>query len=1277
MDPLRPARDPEWRQLLSLGEQLLEQPHASAQCNLIAVTVEKMLNCNASIWLARPYYPLPGEPEVSVIPDTPAPELVQQTLRSRQKMCQVSRSSQISVCDEGASPTLITLPIITLNNLLGVLQAERPPGSPFDNKEVDFLEGICAHAAVSMQISRQVVIKNWRNEQLSLVRSVSAQIANILDLDSLCQRVTRLIQQTFNYYYVAIFTLEDDNQRLSNRAWATQNSNLDCSPISTARVGDGIIGLVAKDGIELLAPDVRVEPYYHYIDTLPETLSEVSLPLKVENRVLGILDVQSDQLDGFHDTDMLVLRSLADNIALAIEGAGLYTRLQQRADQISAVFEVSHALNSILEPDDLLDEVVRLIRKRFGHPYVHLFTVHPGRRKIIYHTGSGVRAQKLRQNPIIYDLDDPFGIIPHVARTGKTFLANEVSKEPLYRPSELPPTNTQSELTIPLSFGGEVLGVLDLQSDQPYIFRESDRDLFEALGASIAIAIRNANLYRTEKWRHQVAESFKDVAGLISSNVALDTLLDTILRELERNLPCDASAIWLRDEPQPGSDFPAGELRLAAVHKVDPARMTSLIENEPVIREWFERTMASSQPTIRRPTDPYEPIGAALEYPVDYSSIAAPLRAGDQLLGAVTLVHHTAGRYGSEARSMTSTFANYAAVAIQNTRLFAQVQEQAWVSTVLLQVSETIQSITNIDELLSTITRLIPLLVGVNKCGLFVWEEAYQGFALRSWYGIDEPQSKIIFFEQKVPALAQLKALATPIFIQDAAAELNLPASSIPPDTGTLVMVPLWSRRTLLGAFLVSHQSDSQPGAAQPFNEQTLAILQGIAHQTAMVLENLRLTEASQEEAYVTAVLLQVAQAVVSHNEMSDIFDSIVHLMPILVGINGCIIYLWDKNREVFQPAKVLTDDHQQEEELLSLSYGINDFILLRSVYEQDRIFVCELSDPDTPPEKWPEILCIPSDPDMPPSNPDAANWLMGFPLSVKGEVFGVLVAKEIGTSSGVQPRRLEIINGIAQQTALAIMNERLKQERVDRERLQREFQLARQIQETFLPSSLPTFLNWEMDTRWQTARQVGGDFYDIFKLNDGRLGLVIADVSDKGMPAALYMTVTRTLIRANIQNNRSPTAVLEKVNRQLLLSAPHGMFITAIYAIIALETGEMVYANAGHNRPLLLRGATHQVETLMKGGTALGVLEKIHLQDHTVALEPGDILTFYTDGVTESFSPSGEAFGEERLEELIASIQGKTVCELLDQLDKALLFFRENAPPSDDVTLLAIQRLN
>ena len=135
--------------------------------------------------------------------------------------------------------------------------------------------------------------------------------------------------------------------------------------------------------MEIVAPDVHQEPSYHYLDVFPETRSEAALPLKVENRILGVLDFQSDQLNAFHERDMLVLRSLADNLALAIESKHLFTSLERRADQISSVFEVSHALTSILDLDELLDEVVRLIHNRFGYPFVHVYTVHPGRRLVI------------------------------------------------------------------------------------------------------------------------------------------------------------------------------------------------------------------------------------------------------------------------------------------------------------------------------------------------------------------------------------------------------------------------------------------------------------------------------------------------------------------------------------------------------------------------------------------------------------------------------------------------------------------------------------------------------------------------------------------------------------------------------------------------------------------------------------------------------------------------------------------------------------------------------
>jgi phosphoserine phosphatase RsbU/P len=1002
--------EPEWKHLLNLGEQLLELPNAAAQCHLITNTIQITLGCQANVWLARPFYPLPGEPDIPILPDAPAPALVLQALQSGQEGCftgqqPVSKKKKAAKkADHFYPPLAVAVPILNHCNMLGILYVERPEGPAFIESELNFLEGITAHAAMALQISRQVTIKNWRQEQLALVRKVNSQIANLVDLETLCSRVTELIQRTFKYYFAAIFTLEQDGETLLLRGSNGIPPGASDLPIQKIRVGEGIVGLVAQDAVELLAPDVKVEPYYRFVDALSDTQSEVALPLKIEDRVVGILDVQSNHLDGFHEMDMLVLRSLADNVALAINSARLYTSLQQRAEQMSAVSEIGHALNSILDTDDLLEEIVHLIRKRFNHPYVHLYTVHPGRRKIIYRAGSGVRSQKLKDEPVMYDLDDPEGIIPYVARTGNTLMANNVTREPHYRPSLLPPFNTQSELAIPLSFAGDLLGVLDIQSDRLNAFSDNDRTLYEALGASIAISIRNAALYRTEKWRHQVAESFKDVASLISSNIPLDKLLDTILGELERNLPCDASAIWLLDETEPSEEANDPQLHLAAVHGIAADQLQKMfLENAPV-RDWLNQAALSAEPIIRRAEEQAGPLGSALQFPSDHSSIAAPLLAGEQCLGVITLAHRNQGRYGSEARDMITTFASYAAVAIQNARLFTEAQEQAWVSTVLLQVSDAIKEITSINELFSTLVRLIPVLVGVEKCATFLWEEPQQGFVLKNWYGSEIAPENRIYYGDEAPAFSRLKESRETLFIQDAVGEMALPTQTLQPAPGTLVLLPLLSHGNVLGAILVDYLGDERGNPEKTIDERVLSLLQGIAHQAAITLENLRLIESGQEEAYVTAVLLQVAQAVVSQNELSDILETIVQLMPILVGIDACVVYLWDSRRKLFYPVQVLGESRQQEEELAQLSYAQNEFNLLSLVFENDQFYLCQLPDP---PGHWADIECLEPDHFNNLTRPIAGTWLMGFPLSVKGEVFGVMVAQQKGLLSGLQDRRL------------------------------------------------------------------------------------------------------------------------------------------------------------------------------------------------------------------------------------------------------------------------------
>lgn len=1254
-----------WKHFLHLGEELLKQPNALILCQKFSQTVEHELACTANIWLAKPYYPLPGEPEVETLPNKDAPKIVQQAF-TQNKTIPLSSDCELA------------LPIITQNSTLGVLYAKRNVEHPFSDQEKQLLEALVATVAVSMQVNRQVVLKNWRYDQISLVRSVSSQIANVLDLDELCKRVTNLIQCSFGYYHVSLYTIEEGSNTLRFRA-----SSLNCSPntqpyLYNIKIGEGLVGTVALTGKEIIANDVTKEPRYKELADLPDTKSEAVLPLLVENRILGVMDVQSDVPGAFHEMDLLVVRTLADNIALAAEGARIYEKLEERARQMSAVAEINYALSSILDLDKLLQEIVNVIHDRFSIPLVHIYTVHSGRQKVIFQAGSGKRAKNLKINSFAFDLNSPLGMIPNVARTGRSMLANDVEKEPLFRPSRNAPVETKAEMTIPLKFGDDVLGVLDLQSNECNIFDEGQLDLFEGLASGIALSIRNATLFRSEIWRRNVAETFKDVAGMLSSNLALDELLERILTQLENTMPCDASAIWLLDKNE-DNDEQHRNIRLAAVRGTNRKKVIAAREGSADVSQFLDLPIDQKMPIIRKTTDPYGPLGAAGGYPSDYSSIAVPLLSGDDVIGVLTLAHHAAGRYGSEASLITSTFASYAAVAIENASLYANAQADAWSSTVLLQVAEAMQSINNVEELLSTMVRLTPLLVGINQCAIFLRDEFESSFHLDTWYGFTPNDEEKVLRDDQSLSLLKMRLTHEPVFIGDPVSDLGMTSLFHNTDTGTLVLIPLLSHGEILGGFLVSHNSSGEFGIRNVFNNQTLAILQGITRQTSIALENIRLVESRQEEAYITAVLLQVAQAVVSQNKLEDILDTIVHLMPILVGVNTCVIYLFDEKTDSYKAANAIAPTHDETDMLLSQTYQLGELSLLDELMNATSMHTsgmlsCPLENPDISSSDWNTLQWLQTEETDFSSN---RNWLLGVPLSIKGVFFGALIAKETDILPRFHPKRIELIRGVAQQTALAIQNERLKQEMVGRERMEREFQLARQIQQAFLPETLPKNKNWQISRLWQTAREVGGDFYDIFETKDNRIALVIADVADKGMPAALYMTVTRTLIRATLQSTDSPGKVLARVNELLESESRNGMFVTAILALLDPKTGILEYANAGHNLPLVIHSNPARITRLEKDGIALGVMPQAEYKDIKVSLKTNETLLFYTDGVTEAFSSEGELFSEPRLVDALLASTASSADQLLSSIDKLIKEFRKGEPPSDDLTMIAVRRIN
>ena len=240
---------------------------------------------------------------------------------------------------------------------------------------------------------------------------------------------------------------------------------------------------------------------------------------------------------------------------------------------------------------------------------------------------------------------------------------------------------------------------------------------------------------------------------------------------------------------------------------------------------------------------------------------------------------------------------------------------------------------------------------------------------------------------------------------------------------------------------------------------------------------------------------------------------------------------------------------------------------------------------------------------------------------------------------------------------------------------LQNELGLANSMQQSILPDKFPVGDNFQIHGSMEPARDVGGDFFDIIRLEHGKFGLAIADVSDKGVPAALFMMSSRTLLKGAAIGSEEPKKVLAEVNSLLGEDNDAGMFVTLIYAVFDPETGNMTFANGGHNPPLLIHadGTSEYLE--MPDGIALGMVDGFSFKDKHVRLKEGDVLVFYTDGVTEAMDSEEELYGTRRLAQIFENGSPTSdVEEIIQRIFDSVHCFSTGIPQSDDITCLALR---
>ncbi len=1051
-------------------------------------------------------------------------------------------------------------------------------------------------------------------------------------------------------------------------------------------------------------------------------ITTLVIPLCVGDKCYGIIQLEKTNKDSIQVSEVEFLISISSQISLCLAILQQNTReeyLQRNIDHLAAIEEISKSIVSNLDRESLVNSILSLLHQKFDHNSVSIYTVRGDDTQIF----SQIRVSEDGLGPVqIYEVEKDNGPVAWVVLHREPVFVNNPKFDQRF-PKLIFSADLKSELVLPLIHGESLFGILELCSELADYFRPETLKGYQLLSQNIAVSIRNADLYRAEHINGLIYERLQYTIGKISAEATVEDSLKHLLDEFEGILPWDAAAIWLSDNSVDGSELGqvSLSLRLAAAHISNQlpsdSDAPSVIETNDIFDSyiqnpadahellsaypWISEILSFDSPVIRKSSSAYEPFGALLGFESEYSAIGAPLKTDDQLSGIIVFVHHLKDQYDHTSRSILSTVARNLAISIDNIKIYGAAHDQAWISTVLLQVAETTQVISNLDELLETVVSMLPGLISVDACAIFLRDPSIETFYLQASSGFEPEQLvRLNGWEinpGKVPAFDRILLNKNPEIFTADNLSIDTVAQIFPSydlNRDLIILFPLFTQSNLFGAILIDFSNSIlEINSSQEIWDEKYTLIQGAARQTAIAIENIQLIKSQEEEAYISVALLQVAQAIVSLNQLNEILGSIVRITPILVGVKRCVIYLWDSKDQVFHQSEYYGFS-KNELSTLGLEFKANEFPFIEAILQSNQIIYHPVG-PAISPEAWNEIaqgdyrvverIISDSEEEISIRLDDKAlinreRLLIGFPLSVKGDVLGVMLIEEEDPIKGspslhIREKRIEIVKGITQQAAIAIKNELLQQEAVKSERMERELQLAREIQTTFLPERLPQLPGWDIGVRWQPARQVGGDFYDILVLDDERIGFVIADVADKGMPAALFMTLIRTLIRAAAKEKSSPAAVLRQVNELLVPDSKHGMFVTIFYGVISLNTGNVIYANAGHNPPIVSKGNRNELIELTRTSMALGIFTDITVEERELVLDPGDWMLLYTDGITEAFSAKEEMFGTERLFKLLSDYKFGSSNELIDEIEGMVFDFIHGTDLSDDMTVAVISR--
>jgi serine phosphatase RsbU (regulator of sigma subunit) len=404
------------------------------------------------------------------------------------------------------------------------------------------------------------------------------------------------------------------------------------------------------------------------------------------------------------------------------------------------------------------------------------------------------------------------------------------------------------------------------------------------------------------------------------------------------------------------------------------------------------------------------------------------------------------------------------------------------------------------------------------------------------------------------------------------------------------------------------------------------------------------------------ALISKVGITLLSSSTLEQTLEQIVSLVFEAVPADRCLLMMRDESNEELRVAVARLRDRVGEVGEIRVSRNVMDEVMMRGKSVLT-------SDAQHDPRFASGTVVL-----------QGVRSVLAVPLGVAEKVFGIIYADSPIAEGRFTEDHLKVLTTLASVAAIRVENARLVEARFQQERLERELQLAMEIQQRFQPTAPPIVPGYELQGISFPCYEIGGDYYDFIQRDDGRLVIALGDVSGKGTAAALLMSSLHAAIHAQTGSHDTLVETISAVNRYLAENIPPNRFVTLFYAELDPESGAVSFLNAGHNPPLIVHAAG-TVEQLASGGLPLGIKADADYREGRTTMQMGDVLVIYSDGVTEAASPSGEEFGPTRLYEVVSRNVEASAAGIRDRIESALTKFSQGTQAADDITLVIVKR--